>query len=279
VLHVRILDRWELVWHINAVNGMMGANASSSREKGMSTLRSAAARPLDPPVIQAHPLTFVTNDWTLVVPPQAQTMEGFREWATADDFPERVRVTYLQGEIIIDMSNEAMDDHVSPKGEITWVITSLCKQTKLGMVYVDGLLLTNPDAEVSNNPDALFFTYNSLEERRVRPVPRKGAEHKHRELEGSPDWVLEIVSDSSARKDLVRLREAYHRAGILEYWLVDARGDELLFQVLTRRKSGYVAATNRDGWQRSKVFNRSFRLERFLNDYGLWEFTLHVRED
>jgi Uma2 family endonuclease len=132
-------------------------------------------------------------------------MEGFREWATADDFPEHVRVTFLQGEIIIDMSNENMEDHVNPKGEITWAITTLCKQTKMGKVYVDGLLVTHPEAEVSNNPDAVFFTYKSLEERRVRPVPKKGAEHKYREQEGAPDWVLEVVSDSSVQKDFVRL--------------------------------------------------------------------------
>jgi Uma2 family endonuclease len=278
MLHERVLDGRELVWHGTAVNGMMGTNVSPSREEGMSTLRTAA-RPLDPPLIQSHPLTFVTSDWTLVVPPEAQTMEGFREWATADDFPEHVRVTYLQGEIIVDMSNEDMDDHVNPKGEITSVLMPLCKRLKIGKFYPDGLLLTNPDAGVSNNPDALFFSYSGLEERRVRPVPKKGAEHKHRELEGSPDWVLEIVSDSSVKKDLVRLREAYHRAGILEYWIVDARKEELSFQILLRRKTGYVAAPIRDGWQRSKVFGRSFRLERVLDDYGLWDYTLHVRED
>jgi hypothetical protein len=105
----------------------MGTSASPSTEKGMSTLPSPV-RQLDAPAIPAHPLTFVTNDFTLIVPPKAQTMEGFREWATADDFPEQVRVTYLQGKIIIDMSNEAMDEHVNPKGEITWAITTLCKQ-------------------------------------------------------------------------------------------------------------------------------------------------------
>jgi Uma2 family endonuclease len=236
------------------------------------------ARPLDVPVVQAHPVTFVTNDWTLVIPPDAHTMEGFREWATADDFPEHVRVTYLKGEIILDMSNEEMEAHVNPKGEITRVLGNLCKQLKIGKVYIDGLLLTNLDAEVSNNPDALFFSYGSLDTRRVRPVPKRGAEHQYRELEGTPDWVLEIVSDSSVKKDLVRLREAYHRAGIPEYWIVDARGEEISFQILLRRKNGYVAAPNRDGWQHSRVFGRSFRLERILDEYGLWDYTLDVRE-
>jgi len=75
------------------------------------------------------------------------------------------------------------------------------------------------------------------------------------------------------------LREAYHRAGVREYWIVDARSEEISFQILHHRKNGYVAAPNRDGWRQSKVFARSFRLERVLDDYGLWEYTLHVRDD
>jgi Uma2 family endonuclease len=206
-------------------------------------------------------------------------MEGFREWATADDFPERVRVTYLQGEVIVDTSKEDMEDHVDPKGEIIGVLRPLCKKLKIGKFYPDGLLVTNPEAGVSNNPDSLFFSYASLEAGRVRPVPKKRTEDKYRELEGSPDWVLEIVSDSSVNKDLVRLREAYHRAGILEYWVVDARKEELFFEILVRRKTGFVAVPVRDGWQHSRVFGRSFRLERVLDDYGLRDYTLHVRED
>jgi Uma2 family endonuclease len=237
------------------------------------------ARQVDAPTLSTHPVTFVTNDWTLVVPPEAQTMDGFRAWATDDDFPEHVRVTFLEGEIIIDMSNEEMEAHANPKGEIISVLTVLCKQLKIGKVYPDGVLLTNQQAEVSNNPDALFFSYKSLEARRVRPVPKKGAEHQYRELEGTPDQVLEVLSDSSVQKDLVRLREAYFRAGIPEYWLVDARGEELSFQILLRRKNGYVAAPVKDGWQRSRAFGRSFRFERMLNDFGLWDYTLDVRED
>jgi Uma2 family endonuclease len=268
----------ELVWLAGPVNGMMGTNDSPSREEGMSTVKQPA-RQVDAPAVAAHPLTLVTNDWTLEIPPTAFTMEGFREWATADDFPERVKVTFLQGEIFIDMSTEDMEDHVNPKTEITTALVVLCKQLKIGKVYGDGLLLTNSDAEVSNNPDALFFSYKTFEARQVRRVPRSGAESKYGELEGTPDWVLEVVSDSSVKKDLVRLRAAYHRAGISEYWIVDARGEELSFQVLLRRKNGYVAAPSADGWLRSKVFGRSFRLERKLDDLGLWDYTLHVREE
>ena len=51
-------------------------------------------------------------------------------------------------------------------------------------------------------------------------------------LEGSPDLVIEVVSDGSVRKDMVRLRDQYWQAGIQEYWLIDVRGEHLLFDIL-----------------------------------------------
>src|SRR5205807_2279951 len=106
----------------------------------------------------------------------------------------------------------------------------------------------NEAAGVANNPDATFISWAGLEKGRVHLVPRTGAQGQYIELEGTPDWVLEIVSDSSVEKDTRLLRTAYHRAGIREYWLVDARGPELVFQILQWRKAGYAAAAKRGGW-------------------------------
>lgn len=230
--------------------------------------------------VRALPLKLRTNHWTLVVPPAAMTMEGFREWATGDDFPERVRVTYFrEEEILLDMSNEEINSHVAVKTEVGRVLATLVKVESLGKFYCDGVLLTNVAAGVSNNPDSLFLSRDTIESGRAKLIPRLGAEHLYRELEGTPDWILEVVSDSSVAKDKTRLREAYHTAGIPEYWLVDARDDGALsFQILTRRKSTYAAATpDAEGWQRSRVFGRHFRLERQRDDFGLWEYTLHAR--
>ena len=51
----------------------------------------------------------------------------------------------------------------------------------------------------------------------------------------------------------------------------------IVFTILLRRKNGYAAAPVKDGWQRSKVFGRSFRLTRQRDEFGLWEYTLEVR--
>jgi Uma2 family endonuclease len=212
------------------------------------------------------------------LPISAFTLKGFREWATSDDFPEHVRAAFIGNEVYLDMSNEEAEAHVGVKTEVYGVLVPLVRQLKLGKFYSDGVLVTNEAAGVSNNPDASFCSRKSLRCGRVRIVPREGKPGRFQDLEGTPDWVLEVVSDSSVEKDTEQLRDAYHRASIPEYWLIDACGEEIEFTILLHRKGGYVASEVKDGWQRSKVFGRDFRLTRHEDEFGLWELTLAMRE-
>ena len=109
-----------------------------------------------------------------------------------------------------------------------------------GDMYINGVLVSNVDADVSNNPDMVGISWESVESGKVRYVST--AKDREIEIEGSPDWVLEIVSRSSVTKDKRDLRQAYHQAGIREYWLVDARGADIEFQIFHWRKAGFVSA-------------------------------------
>jgi Uma2 family endonuclease len=214
---------------------------------------------------------------TIRIPTTAMTLSGFRKWATSPQFPEHVRAAFIDGEVYLDMSNEDPEAHVAVKGEVYAVLRAVVRNEDLGKLYTDGVLLTNEEASVSNNPDASFLSRETLRSGRARLVPRKGEEGQYREIEGTPDWVLEVISDSSVEKDTEKLRTAYHAAGIPEYWLIDARGEEIIFTMLLWRKTGYAAAPIKDSWQRSKVFGREFRLVRARDEFGLWEYTLEVR--
>ena len=66
--------------------------------------------------------------------------------------------------------------------------------------------------------------------------------------------VLEVVSPGSVEKDTEVLRQAYARASIQEYWLVDARKDPVQFHVLHLNRGAYTSTRKRDGWVRSSVF-------------------------
>jgi len=206
-------------------------------------------------------------------------LEAFREWVKSDDFPEKVRVYFNQGKVWIDMSNEEIETHNKAKTEIIRVLANLNVDLDAGEFYSDGVLVTNVAAEVSNNPDAVFIRWESFDEGRVRLVARRDAPGQYVEIEGVPDWVLEIVSLSSVKKDTQELRDAYHRAGVPEYWLVDARKEKIDFQILQHRKSKYYAAKRKEGWQWSALFGRWFRLERKRGRRELWRYRLEMRAE
>ena len=211
------------------------------------------------------------------LPASAFTLAGFRAWARSDDVPEKARLTFIDQEIIIDMSGEEIQAHGIVKTAVSYPLLQLNADLDLGLFLLDGVLVTNVAANVSNIPDAVLATWASLEVGRVRLVADEKEPDRYRELEGTPDWLLEIVSDSSVHKDTKRLLEAYHRAGIPEYWLIDARGEEIDFQILLHQPTGYVTATRRGGWQRSQVFGRRFRLVRERGRLGLWQYTLQMK--
>src|SRR5262249_39726097 len=147
----------------------------------------------------------------------------------------------------------------------------------LGMLYADRTLLTHVAAKLSTEPDGLFVSWESFKKRRVRQVPRPGHPGQSMELEGSADWVLEIVSEYSVQKDTQDLRHKYHRANVREFWLIDARGDEIDFQILLHSKRGFRRAAARGRWQKSVVFGRYFWLERRRHRLGPWIYTLRVK--
>jgi len=91
--------------------------------------------------------------------------------------------------------------------------------------------------------------------------------------------IAELVSDGSVTKDTQRLPTAYYRAGVREYWLVDARPDPLLFQIHVRDRAGFEPVdTDDQGYQYSEVFGCSFRLDRQRDQRGNWAYDLHSRQ-
>jgi Uma2 family endonuclease len=210
------------------------------------------------------------------IPAIATTHAGFRAWATSDAFPEKLRASYINEEIVIDMSPEELETHNKVKTTVVGAMDLLNRRLDLGELFSDRTLVSNRVAKLSTEPDATFVSWSSFEAGRVRLVPQKKRPGKYIELEGTPDWVLEVVSQSSVVKDTEWLRESYHRAGIPEYWLVDARFDEVSFQILRYRRDRYATTAARGGWHRSQVFGHSFRLERRKNRMGRWTYTLGV---
>jgi Uma2 family endonuclease len=217
------------------------------------------------------------DDFVLHIPRDAHTLAGFRRWVHSDEFPEKQPVLFRRGEIFLFMPKEDVFTHAAIKTPVAVVLGGLFGELDLGDFYINGVLVTNVDADLSGNPDMVGLLWESLESGKVRYVTNK--KDRTIEIEGSPDWLLEIVSNSSVKKDTRDLRESYHEAGVGEYWIIDARSDEIDFQILNWRKSGYVAATRKSGWQHSRVFGRSFRLIRTRDRRGAWRYALVVKDN
>jgi Uma2 family endonuclease len=226
---------------------------------------------VSPTFPEATMFCFTVYDERIRIPSWVVDLEAFRRWSE-DAYPETGRIAYLKGDVWVDMSKEQLFWHNDAKGEINTVAHLLVKTNRLGRYFTDGAFLSNVEADVSNQPDGMFVSAAGLQQRRVWVVEGRGRGHV--ELEGTPDMVLEVVSDSSVEKDTVILRRAYAEAGIREYWLVDARQQPLRFDILRRNERGYVASRKRAGWLRSEVFDRWFRLTEQPGGDGFPVFTL-----
>ncbi len=226
----------------------------------------------------ALPLWDRDSDDLVFIPPSANTLSGFREWALSDNFPEQGKITYVAGGLIVDMSPESLENHSEIKSEISRVLLNLVRQQNLGRLHIDGVLVSNEEADVSNEPDILFLSKQTIKSGRAKLTSTVGDPKSSKEIVGAVDWVLEIVSPSSIKKDKVLLREAYFRAGIGEYWIVEVVNDQIEFQLLVPGEEEYVAAESQQGWLDSPTFDRQFRFDREKDEDDFWLVTLHMRE-
>lgn len=211
----------------------------------------------------------------LRVPGWVVDLESFSRWTDSEEVPEKSRIWFLNGDVWIDLSREHVFSHVLVKAKLTATLAGLAAVDKRGLYLGDGVRVRNVEANFSVKPDGVFVAQATLAARRVRLV--EGMEEGFLELEGTPDMVLEVVSPSSVKKDKVLLRQAYAEAGIPEYWLVDARKEPLTFDILNHRPRGYVAARKQDGWMKSAVFSKSFRLVQQTSALGHPDYALEVR--
>jgi Uma2 family endonuclease len=209
----------------------------------------------------------------VMVPRSALDHDGYRAWVKSDEYPERLRTTYVAGDVLVEMTPESIQAHNQVKGALTAALVDFVRERDLGEVYPDGALVTNEEARLSCEPDLSFISWKTFEDGRVRLIERATGED-YIELVGSPDLVVEIVSDSSVKKDTRLLLDAYARAGIREYWLIDARSSAIRFQILTLQSGRLVARGNPDEPQRSDVLGVSWQLTRVRNRAGRFTYTL-----
>ncbi len=210
----------------------------------------------------------------VIVPDTAFDHAGYRAWVTSDVYPERVRTTYVRGEVLVEMSPESLEAHSKVKAAVTATLVSFVREHDLGEVYPDGALVTHEEASLSCEPDLTFVSWAAFDEGRVQLVRRAGDGSDYIEILGSPDLVVEIVSDSSVKKDTRLLREAYRLAGVREYWLIDAQASEIRFEILSKARDAFASSGDPLAPQISGVLGGRWSLKRARNRAGRFSYTL-----
>ena len=208
------------------------------------------------------------------IPDSVVDLLSFRKWTRSHDFPERGQYSYLGGELWVDFSMEQLFSHNLVKTKFTSRLDMIVEAEDIGYLCSARMLLTNEQANLATEPDVMFVSWDAVNSARVRLVP--GAKEGFIEIQGSPDMVLEIVSESSEQKDTERLRELYHRAGVMEYWVVGARRDPPKLTMLRWEADEYAEVLPHDGWLDSEILRKSFRLSRSSDPLGNPRVTVEV---
>jgi Uma2 family endonuclease len=205
----------------------------------------------------------------LRIPPGVHDFEKFRRWSRSNRFPERGRIDYLQGDIETEMSPEDLLTHGTAKTAIAVALHPLVVGAGRGFLFIDRARVVSPAAGLSVEPDVVVVLHDSLAAGRVLMVPSsKPRPDRYIEIEGAPDLVVEVVSDSSVGKDRRRLPDLYAQAGIPEFWLADARGAAPALEIWTLGQAGYLrvppdSPSDLGGWTPSPVLGHRFRLRRY----------------
>ena len=133
-------------------------------------------------------------------------------------WPDETRYELIDGEAFL-MSPAPLVEHQEVAGEVYYQLRNQLdgQPCRPYIAPVDVRLPRKDEADAAIDtvvqPDILVVCD-------PRKIDRRG-------VRGAPDWVLEVLSPSTAAHDQIAKRRTYERAGVREYWLVHP-GDRTL---------------------------------------------------
>lgn len=145
------------------------------------------------------------------------TIDGGKKLHTIEDImalPEGERAELLNGEMFMMSSPTTTHQDI-----VGWLYTEIRKhiQSRGGKCKVFpapfAVFLKNDSSSYVEPDITVICDRSKLDERGCH---------------GIPDWVIEVVSQSSREMDYCRKAEAYSSAGVREYWIVDAEKETVL---------------------------------------------------
>ena len=144
--------------------------------------------------------------------PADQTWPAQGQW-TYEDFlrlpDDGVRYEIIDG--VLYMTNAPDPEHQYAVLQIAFALETVVRAGHLGVVYTAPIEVRLPGIAQPVQPDVLF----------IAQARREMIKSKF--IEGAPDFIVEVTSPSTARADRKVKLDAYERAGVREYWIVNPR--------------------------------------------------------
>ena len=148
---------------------------------------------------------------------RAVTPEQFIDFvATREAMGDTGRYELLNGRVV--MSPPAGYPHGEVGSQVQRLLASFVWQRKLGRVFDSSQGFELPSGDTVE-PDHAFVSH---ERWAAAPAPNPG-----RFLRVVPDLIVEVLSARTASQDRGEKKAIYERNGVVEYWLVDPRAEEV----------------------------------------------------
>jgi len=136
--------------------------------------------------------------------------------------PEGPPCQLIDGELV--MTPSATFDHQAIVLRIASRILAFVSANQLGHVTMAPMDVYLTDTDVYQ-PDIIF-------------ISKDREDIIHDRIKGAPDLVVEVLSPSNARYDLVHKKKVYEQSGIREYWIVFP--EEQKVEVLVKRDNRFA---------------------------------------
>lgn len=167
----------------------------------------------------------------------------FDDWLRLPD--DEFRYEVIEGELFV--SPPPNITHQVAVSSILAAMYHYARTNELGMVLTAPIGVRLPQRETTVQPDVLFIRRGRLDI--VKPDI----------VDGAPDLVVEVLSPSNWVYDRSGKLEAYKRAGVREYWIVDCRARTI--DVLVLEAGEYV--------QRGRYAEGEIALSEVLTGFSL----------
>ena len=131
--------------------------------------------------------------------------------------PEDKRYELINGELL--MTPSPIPNHQRVSGKLEFVLRKFVTENNLGEVF-DAPCDVYLDNENVVQPDILFISKD-----RLGIIGEKN-------IQGSPNLVIEIISEHSVYRDMVQKKRLYARFSVREYWIVIPEEEEIEVYIL-----------------------------------------------